>query len=380
MAVKENLQVANKMVDKVKQIEIYSKNYEKILKIRKDIQQENNIIKENKNFMNKNYNLQLEKNEKNSYILSLIIKFLLVIGSCLAIYFLFKGFFAHMDSAITKYMADNTIEKKYNFDKLLQYFNIFACMGLASTLLFTIWLAFFSDENHKVENGYMTTICTISFLLKAANLILGIICVVKLMNNVGPKYFQGALWDFIKVVGIGIGIQIALFVIFSLLQSSFFKSFLDKTTLPSAKKADEAYFRANKENIFEEKRQANNKRQQEIDNEFAKFNYDKVKAIIEELEAISPIFCDFYEIKKIDNKDEVVVDATKLKAFSDKLNSCIEMIKSGRAEDIKEALKEIHKDEVEEEKERLARAQNAQIFELNEKLNDLENSYYYDDY
>ena len=56
------------------------------------------------------------------------------------------------------------------------------------------------------------------------------------------------------------------------------------------------------------------------------------------------------------------------------------MIKSGRASDIKEALKEIHKDDVEEEQERLLRQKNAQLFELNEKIDEIENSYYYDDY
>ena len=380
MAVKENLQVANNMLDKVKQIQTYSKNYEKVIKIRNDIKKENNVIKENKNYIHKYYESQVAKNEKNSYIISLIIKLLLVIGSCIVVYLLFRGFFASMDSAIAKYMADDKITKKYNFDTLLQWFSIFGCIGLFGTLLYGVWLSLFSDERKTIDNGFTTTLCALWILLKVANLILGIICVVKLMNDLEPKYFQGALWDFIKVAGIGIGIQVAFIIIFALLQSNYIKSFLNKTTLPKAKKADEASFRANKEKLFEEKRQENAKRQQQIDDEFAKFTSSKAKSIIEELEKISPIFCDFYEIKKIDDKEEVAIDATKLEVFSNKLNACIEMIKSGRASDIKEALKEIHKDDVEEEQERLLRQKNAQLFELNEKIDEIGNSYYYDDY
>ena len=89
--------------------------------------------------------------------------------------------------------------------------------------------------------------------------------------------------------------------------------------------------------------------------------YAEIRKTLNEIEDISPIYCDFYQDKKVGDKQEIQIDHEKLEAFSNKLDKCIEMIKSGRADNIKDALNVIHSDEVADERASLERARNAQI-------------------
>ena len=84
----------------------------------------------------------------------------------------------------------------------------------------------------------------------------------------------------------------------------------------------------------------------------------------------------FYSVDK--NNNEVVVDNKKLNNFESLLNKVVEMIKSGRADNIKEALNEIEKDRVNELQQNSLAEKNRQLSEMNEKLQYLNDIAYYE--
>lgn len=380
MAIKQNLEVANSMKSKVSEIKKYSTDFQKVKKLRNQNEKDRKIIKDNKNFMSKFYDKQVVANEKNSLILYYVIHFLLTAVACVVLYFLFSGLFDKLVAAKSGISIEMP-QKASSAETIYFRLSLFALFALIGMLIYGIWMSMIQSDSK--SEGVLTTIFIIGFLLKLANLILGIIIGVNIVgiDTIKSRYFEPVFWEFLKVVGIGIGIHVILFLLFVFINKNVIKRILDSSTLKKAKRTDERYFRINKEKIFKDIEDKCQTRQKEIDDIFAKYPYSKVKGQIDELEAISPIFCDFYEDKKVDGNDEIQIDDLKLNLFENRLTGAIEMIKSGRAETIKEALKELENDKANKEREELIRQQNAQLFELNQQLAKAEEDYYdYYDY
>lgn len=376
MSVKENLIIPNQMAEKMVEIKKYSKNYQNVIKKRKEIDLNNASIKSNSNPFSSNYDNQVKHNEKSSAIISILIRSLFIIAGLVTIFLLFKNTFEMMNLALGEFNAVETGIKALapKFENLFLLFHIFALAGMVGMVFYGVWLILIDNDDHE---GLATLLCALWILLKVANLVLGIVCVIKLMTIENTElYFQSSLWSFIKTAGIGLGIHLLFLVLFPLFGRETMKSMVDKFTLKKAKKRDEVSFARNKKTYHSELKQKNENLEREISELFNLYPSEKVKKVIDELEDISPIYCDFYNMKG----NEVCINKSKLDSFDSKLTACIEMIKSGRASSIKEALNEIEKDKVASENESLIRQRNAQLYELNEKIDSLQDDYYYDDY
>jgi len=377
MAVKENLQVANTMHEKLQSVKTYASNYKRIEKLRSEIEGGNKQIKEDKNCITDNYDRQLIANARTSAVITFIISALLIVASAVALYFMFEGFFAEFDTALDKFQAKYGNKSASAFDQLQNLFSIFSLLSMVGIVISGAWIALLA--NGKDDEGLTTTAFVLAILMKIINLVIGVYAGIKLMTILHTEeFFMDNLWTFIKTAGIGLGMHVVLFLLFCFIKCETINKWIDKCTLDGAKKADERKYKKEKKSIFGNIELENSARLAEIDLEFLKMPYTEIRKVINEIEDISPIYCDFYQDKKVGDKQEIQIDHNKLEEFSNKLDKCIEVIKSGRAENIKEALNVIKKDMVDEEKASLERARNAQIFELNKKLEEYDDDGYYD--
>ena len=379
MAVKENLQVANTMHEKLQSVKTYASNYKRIEKLRSEIDGGKKQIKEDKNCITDNYDRQLIANAKTSGVITFILSAIFIVASAVALYFMFKGFFVEFDTALDKFKAEYGNKNASDFDQLQNLFSIFALLSIVGILISGAWIALLANEKDNDNPGLTTTTFVLAILMKILNLVIGIYAGIKLMTILHTdEFFMNNLWTFIKTAGIGLGLHVVLFLIFCFIKCETINNLIDKHTLDGAKKADERKYKKEKKSIFDNIELENSARLAEIDLEFLKMPYSEIRKVLDEIEDISPIYCDFYQDKKVGNKQEIQIDHKKLEEFSNKLDKCIEVIKSGRAENIKEALNVIQKDMVDEEKASLERARNAQIYELNKKLEEYDEDGYYD--
>ncbi|MBR1984544.1 MAG: hypothetical protein IKA31_02275, partial [Clostridia bacterium] len=302
-----------------------------------------------------------------------------ILGAAVGLFFLFRGAFTEFGSEIARYLTDHGTKTAAKYQEIMLYCHIFAIVGIISFIITSGWFWLF----HSTDDGDCETLktlwCVVWVVAKIANLIFGIVIFVKLIaieNNLTFTYFGNDIWSFVKVAGIGIGFHIVLIVLIVLTDGEKFARLLNKINLKRARKKDDAYYRAHKEEIQGEYTETIKKLDLEIAELFKKYPTDKVKKVIEELENISPMFCGFYSVDK--NNNEVIVDNKKLNNFENLLNKVVEMIKSGRAENIKEALNEIEKDRVNELQQNSLTEKNRQLSNMNDKLKYIQDSIYYE--
>lgn len=379
MGIKESLAIPNQMLEKVNEIKAYSKNYEQIKKKREKIENNKKWSKMGINTKSHFASDQEKKNEKWGTIISVLIRVFAILGAAVGLFFLFKGIFTEFGSEIARYLTDHGTQTAAKYQEIMLYCHIFAIVGIISFIITSGWFWFFHSTDDGDCEALKTLWCVVWVIAKIANLIFGIVIFVKLIaveNDYTFTYFGNDIWSFVKVAGIGIGFHIVLIVLIVLTDGERFAKLLNKLNLKRARKKDDAYYRAHKEEIQGEYTETIKKYEEELAELLKKYPAEKVKKVIDELENISPIFCDFYSVN--DKSGEVIIKASEFKAFDETLNNCIEMIKSGRAENIKEALNEIQKDETSRLAQNARIAKNEELREMNSKLKYIQDSIYYE--
>lgn len=423
MSAIENLEQVDNLISKTKQVKKYEEHQKKIESLKKENVEKTKIIcNEDNSIQHSYYDAQVKANEKGGVILSWFINIVSALIACLATYLMYKPFIQSLHDLFAKFEA--TPEASANpqkwetltsvMDGIYSNLNIFIILGMISLITFTAFLMVNSiskyyDSKYDALNT-ITLLATIG--LKIANIVIFII----MFYNYGTVEVE-FLPDYMEMANVGsgiftlllitVGIHVALFLISAISNPDTLKGFLDSTILKGARKKDKKYFKQNKEYLFKGIKKEIEENKVKILQEENAFPSSKVREIIKEIENESPIFCDFYELttkrkekeiedkefskfeqsmralenldKTSENLDEqyIKINSEKFTAYCKNLEDAKEMIKTGRASNIKDALNVIEKDRQDSAR---TSAIHAQAYELG-KLNDQMSAYSdYDDY
>lgn len=332
----EQKNVQTLMLEKVEELQKFAKNQEIIEKNKKTIASKKGLS-DNGEILVDNFQQQRSKNIKVAVAISTIIRVLLMIGGGIAIYFIFKNYFPQLLEFLIAENEVAEVDRIADVYELMNYLQIFLYIGLGSYVVYAIW-GMIINSDQKDNEGLNYTFAAIWALAKIGNLIWGVILGFGMTNltNGADTYFA-ELGNFLTRIGISLAIHIALIVLYKYISTNTFAKILDNTTLKKATEKDMAQIEASQadgtlDQEIEKLEKENRKLSSLISQEDA-------RKLINELEDVSPMYCDFYTSES----DGIKINKTKFDVFKKTLNECIEMINSGRCENMKDALKEINK-------------------------------------
>ena len=406
MSALENLEQVEKLLNKTKEIAKYEKHQKKI----KDLKAENKkkleiINSEDSSICHSFFDAQVESNKKSAVVLAWFINIVVTLVGCVATFLMYKPFIQGLKDVIAKFgeTAEAIAHPKEMsalnavMEGIYQNLNIFVLLGMISIVTFSIFLIVnaFSKYNNGTSYNAINAISLLATIgLKIANIVIfGIMAYSFITVDIEflPDYMNivNSATGIFTLLLITLGIHVALFIVASLCQPDSLQAFLHNTTLKGAKRKDKKYFKQNKEYLLQGVRNEIEQNKVKILEEENAFPQNKIKQAIKDLESDSPIFCDFYELtsekNEIDNNAEnapstrqhIAIDSKKFSIYCDKLEQSKEMIKSGRASNIQDALNLITKDEQDSARTSAINAQAYQLGRLNEQIDSYNG---YDDY